>query len=86
MDMIAKIRRLHSRGKMSDRKSSRRTGLSRNTISLWLRESIEAAPKCRRSEGTTTPAPFPETLKLSLNLCGDDVVSPRDKRTLEPVD
>jgi DNA-binding transcriptional regulator LsrR (DeoR family) len=33
MDMIGKIQRLHVRDKLSERKISRRTGLSRNTVS-----------------------------------------------------
>ena len=33
MDMIGRIRRLHSRKKKSEREISRITGLSRNTIS-----------------------------------------------------
>jgi transposase-like protein len=68
MDMIGRIGRLHSRGKKSEREIARLTGLSRNTISKWLREPIEPAPKYRRSEGTTTLAPFHETLKLSLKV------------------
>ena len=68
MDMIGRIRHLHSRGKKSEREIARLTGLSRNTISKWLREPIESAPKYRRSEGTTTLAPFHETLKLSLKV------------------
>ncbi len=68
MDMIGRIRRLHSRGKKSEREIARLTGLSRNTISKWLREPIETAPRYRRSEGTTTLAPFHETLKLSLKV------------------
>ncbi|MDN6883902.1 helix-turn-helix domain-containing protein, partial [Variovorax sp. CAN2819] len=37
MDMIGKIRRLHARDKLSEREIARRTGLSRNTVSKWLR-------------------------------------------------
>ena len=47
MDMIGRIRRLHSRGKKSEREIARLTGLSRNTISKWLREPVEAPPKYR---------------------------------------
>ena len=35
MDMIGRIRRLHSRKKKSVREIARITGLSRNTISKW---------------------------------------------------
>ena len=41
MDMIGKIRRLHSRGGKSEREIARVTGLSRNTVSKWLQESVE---------------------------------------------
>jgi len=70
MDMIGRIRRLHSRGKKSDREIVRLTGLSMNTISKWLRQPIEAAPKYHRSEGTTKLAPFHERLKLALKANG----------------
>ena len=68
MDMIGRIRRLHSRAKKSEREIARLTGLSRNTISKWLHEPVEAAPRYHRSEGTTALAPFHETLKLSLKV------------------
>jgi transposase len=35
--MLAKIRRMHLRDRMSLREVSRRTGLSRNTVRSWLR-------------------------------------------------
>ncbi len=44
MDMIGRIRRLHSRGKKSEREISRMTGLSRNTIAKWLRRHWMASP------------------------------------------
>ena len=37
MDMIGRIRRLHVRDKLSEREIARMTGLSRNTVSKWLR-------------------------------------------------
>ena len=42
MDMIGKIRRLHVRGKKSEREISRMTGLSRNTVAKWLHEPSAA--------------------------------------------
>jgi transcriptional regulator with XRE-family HTH domain len=36
MDMVGRIRRLHSRGKKSEREIARLTGLSRNTVGKWL--------------------------------------------------
>ena len=50
MDMIGRIRRLHSRGKKSEREISRMTGLSRNTIAKWLKAPLDGEPKYRRSE------------------------------------
>ena len=47
MDMIGKIRRLHSREKMSVRGIARKTGLSRNTITKWLMGPV-SEPKYRR--------------------------------------
>ena len=66
MDMIGRIRRLHSRGKKSEREIARLTGLSRNTVAKWLRAPVEAAPKYRRKAGTTKLEPFHETLKQAL--------------------
>lgn len=47
MDMIGRIRRLHVRDKLSEREIARMTGLSRNTVSKWLRASVAEAPKYR---------------------------------------
>lgn len=38
MGMLAKIRRMHFRDKVSLREIARQTGLSRNTIRHWLRQ------------------------------------------------
>lgn len=66
MDMIGRIRRLHSRGKKSEREIARLTGLSRNTVAKWLRGPLEAAPKYQRQPGTTKLEPFRETLMQAL--------------------
>jgi transposase len=66
MDMIGRIRRLHSRGKKSEREIARLTGLSRNTVAKWLRAPVEKAPKYRRKVGTTKLEPYQETLKQAL--------------------
>ena len=44
MDMVGRIRRLHSRGKKSAREIARITGLSRNTVAKWLQGPAEAPP------------------------------------------
>jgi hypothetical protein len=49
MDMIDRIRRLHSRGNNSEREIARITGLSRNTVAKWLHVEVDGPPKyvCR---------------------------------------
>ena len=47
MDMIGRIRRLHTWKKKSEREISRITGLSRNTISKWLHGEVDGPPKYR---------------------------------------
>tara|TARA_B110001454_G_scaffold99778_1_gene94249 strand:- start:995 stop:2518 length:1524 start_codon:yes stop_codon:yes gene_type:complete len=66
MDMIGRIRRLHSRGKKSEREISRMTGLSRNTIAKWLKAPLEGEPKYRRSEQPGKLTDFYEVLKQAL--------------------
>ena len=66
MDMIGKIRRLHSRGKKSEREIARITGLSRNTVSKWLEGSVAAAPRYQRGPVATKLAPYHETVKMAL--------------------
>ena len=44
MDMIGRIRRLHSRGKKSEREIARLTGLSRNTVAKWLHAPLTEPP------------------------------------------
>lgn len=50
MDMIGRIRRLHSRGKKSEREITRMTGLSRNTVAKWLHGQVDGPPKYRWRE------------------------------------
>ena len=66
MDMIGRIRRLHSRGKKSEREIARLTGLSRNTISKWLHEPVEGAPKYQRVPQPTKLTKFHEALQTAL--------------------
>jgi transcriptional regulator with XRE-family HTH domain len=65
MDMIGRIRRLHSRGKKSEREIARMTGLSRNTVAKWLHGEVMA----RRSTGAASSRQahaFHEALKQAL--------------------
>jgi hypothetical protein len=41
MEMLGKIRRMHSRDKVLLHEIAKRTGLSRNTVRCWLRKSQE---------------------------------------------
>ena len=43
--ILAKIRRMHIRDKLSIREIARRTNLSRNTVRQWLREPAMTEPK-----------------------------------------
>ncbi len=67
MDMVGKIRRLHSRNKKSEREISCTTDPSRNTAAKWLNApSPLTRPKYSRAEQTSKLAPFHETIKLAL--------------------
>ena len=64
MDMIGRIRRLHVRGKKSEREISRMTGLSRNTVAKWLHEpSAASPPKYIRGAQALKLTPFHEALE-----------------------
>ena len=67
MDMIGRIRRLHSRKNKSEREISRMTGLSRNTVSKWLHGEVDGPPKYRRGEQPNKLTVFHEALKQALN-------------------
>jgi len=66
MDMIGRIRRMHSRGKKSEREISRATEPPHNTVAKWLHEPLEGAPKYRRSLRATKLTPYHEALKQAL--------------------
>ena len=67
MDMIGKIRRLHSRDKKSKREISRTTGIARNTVAKWLdAPSPSTKPKYSRSEQPNKLTAFHEAIKLAL--------------------
>ncbi len=67
MDMIGRIRRLHGRGKKSEREIARMTGLSRNTVAKWLHGgAVLEAPKYERAALSVKLTAFEETIKLAL--------------------
>jgi len=79
MEMIGRIRRMHARGKKSEREISRATGLSRNTVAKWLREPVEGAPKYGRERRATKLTPYYEVLKQALKADAHRVK--RERRT-----
>lgn len=67
MEMFGKIRRMYLRDKLSLHEITKRTGLSRNTIRKWLRNSKEATPpKYRRREEPGKLTAFHEVLEQAL--------------------
>jgi len=66
MDMIGRIRRLHTRDKLSEREIARKTGLSRNTVSKWLHAPVKEAPKYRREPRPNKLTAFEAVLKQAL--------------------
>lgn len=77
MDMIGKIRRLHARDKLSEREIARKTGLSRNTVSKWLRTPVNEAPKYRREPRPNKLRPYEAELKQALTA---DARRPKNQR------
>lgn len=77
MDMIGRIRRLHMRDKLSEREIARMTGLSRNTVSKWLRAPVTEAPKYRREPRRNKLSAFEATLKQALTV---DARRPKHER------
>ena len=67
MNMIGRIRRLHGRGKKSEREIARMTGLSRNTVAKWLHGGpVLEAPKYERAAQSVKLTSYHETIKLAL--------------------
>ena len=77
MDMIGRIRRMHSRGKKSEREIARTTGLSRNTVGKWLHGPLQGEPKYRRFGQPSKLTAFHEGLKRALEV---DAHRPRHER------
>jgi transposase len=77
MDMIGRIRRMHSRGKKSEREIARTTGLSRNTVAKWLHWPLQDEPKYERGEQPGKLTAFHDTIKQALKV---DARRPRHER------
>jgi len=67
MEMLGKVNRLYSRDNKSLHEIAKSTGLSRNTIRKWVRETKAVGkPTYRRREGANKLTAFHETLELAL--------------------
>ena len=61
--MLAKIRRMHFRDRMSIREVARRTGLSRNTVRDWLRQRDVTEPEFHKRSAKSIIDPWAEALR-----------------------
>jgi len=78
--MLAKIRRMYFRDKLSLREIARRTGLSRNTIKHWLRDEQAVEPRYpKRAHQPSLIDPYKEVLEGWLRT--DSHRPKRDRRT-----
>ena len=68
---------MHSRGKKSQREIARTTGLSRNTVSKWLRGPLGDEPKYERDQQPSKLTAFHETIRQALKA---DARRPRHER------
>ena len=67
MEMLGRIKRLHSRDKKSLHEIAKATGLSRNTVRKWVRDTKDVAkPTYRRKNKPTKLTAFEEALVLAL--------------------
>lgn len=79
MGMLAKIRRMHIRERLSVREIARRTGLSRNTVRNWLRETDVVEPKYPKREVISVVDPWSDRLRAWL--ISDSHRAKRERRT-----
>tara|TARA_R110000823_G_C15928823_1_gene499309 strand:- start:884 stop:2392 length:1509 start_codon:yes stop_codon:yes gene_type:complete len=77
--MLAKIRRMHFRDKVPLREIARQTGLSRNTLRHWLRQSEMREPAYPRRTAPSILDPYKEQLATWLRT--DSHRPKRDRRT-----
>ncbi|MDP3617707.1 MAG: IS21 family transposase [Rhodoferax sp.] len=80
MEMLGKVKRLYSRDKKSLHEIAKATGLSRNTIRKWVRETkVVGKPTYRRKERVNKLTEFHEALVLALK--ADAHRSKQNRRT-----
>ena len=77
--MLAKIRRMHIREKLSIREIARRTNLSRNTIRQWLKSPEMSEPKYPERCVASVVDPYVDQLRSWLET--DSHRPKRDRRT-----
>jgi len=77
--MLAKIRRMHLRDKLSIREISRRTNLSRNTIRQWLRQPNMVEPKYSQRPVISVVEPYFEQIRQWLK--ADSHRGKKERRT-----
>jgi len=77
--ILAKIRRMHLRDRMSLREVSRRTGLSRNTVRSWLRRPEVVEPKYPPRKSASKLDGWTEVLRTWLR--SDSHRAKRERRT-----
>jgi transposase len=61
--MLAKIRRMHIREKLSIREIARRTNLSRNTVRQWLKSPEMSEPKYPERRVVSVVDPYVDQLR-----------------------
>ena len=79
MGMLAKIRRMHFRDKLSLREIAKRSGLSRNTLRRWLRQQDVTEPVYPARVSPSILDPYREQLVAWLRT--DSHRPKRDRRT-----
>ena len=79
MGMLAKIRRMHIREKLSIREIARRTNLSRNTVRQWLKSPEMSEPKYPERCVASVVDPYIDQLRSWLET--DSHRPKRDRRT-----
>lgn len=79
MGMLAKIRRMHIREKLSIREIARRTNLSRNTVRQWLKKPEMGEPKYSERQVSGVVDPYSDQLRSWLQT--DSHRPKRDRRT-----
>ncbi|MFJ2986217.1 helix-turn-helix domain-containing protein, partial [Collimonas sp. NPDC087041] len=77
--MLAKIRRMYIREKLSIREIARRCNLSRNTVRQWLRDSEKIEPKYPERISRSIVDSYTEQLRQWVQV--DSHRAKRDRRT-----